>query len=129
MEFSNETIESIIMSASMGQFGAQIVAETFSHAIAAFSEAKKQITTALTSGTAAFLAYFFTANAFVPKAALLALISGIFAEAALRLLKKKNSDAKEKSAELAEKLNQRELEDKQARLDELTRKIKELESK
>jgi hypothetical protein len=45
------------------------------------------------------------------------------------LLKKKNSDAKEKSAELAEKLNQRELEDKQARLDELTRKIKELESK
>ena len=129
MEFSNETIESIIMAASMGQFGAQIVAETFSHAIKEFSEAKKQLFTALTSGSAAFLAYFFTANAFVPKAALLALISGVFAEAALRLLKKKNEDAKTKSNEIADKLKAMELEDKQARLEELEKKLKELEGK
>ena len=129
MEFSNETIESIVMSASMGQFGAQIVAETFSHAVATFSDAKKQLFNALTSGAAAFFAYFFTANEFVAKAALLALISGIFAEAALRLLKSKNQASKSKSEELAAKLVEIEQKDKDARILELENKIKDMSSK
>ena len=128
MEFSNETIESIVMAASMGQFGAQIVAETFSHVVKELSEAKKQLFNALTSGAAAFLAYFFTANEFVAKAALLALISGVFAEAALRLLKKKNDSAKSKSEELAAKLTEIESKDKDDRIKELENKIKNLEN-
>lgn len=124
MEFSNETIESIIMSASMGQFGAQIVAETFSHAVAELSDAKKQLFNALTSGAAAFFAYFFTANEFVAKAALLALISGVFAEAALRLLKKKNDSAKSKSEELAAKLTEIEQQDKDLKIKELEDRLK-----
>jgi tryptophan synthase beta subunit len=127
MEFSNETIESIIMAASMGQFGAQIVSETFSYAVQELSEAKKQLFNALTSGAAAFLAYFFTANEFVAKAALLALISGIFAEAALRLLKKKNDATKQKSEELAAKLAQTENQAQLDRIKELADKLKLLE--
>ena len=111
----------------MGQFGAQIVVETFSHAVREFSEARKQLFNALTSGAAAFLAYFFTANEFVAKAALLALISGIFAEAALRLLKKKNDSTKSKSEELAAKLTEIEQQDKDLKIKELEDRLKLLD--
>lgn len=112
MELDQKLIEAIIMSATAGQFGAQLVSETFNKSFEELSEVKRQFYINMLSGVAAILVYIFTNESFVVKAGLLAFLSGVFAEAALKLLKKKNV---EKSEELAAKislLEKKELEDK-----------------
>jgi len=115
MELSDKLIEAIIMSATVGQFGTQIVEETFSLSVKALSEAKRQLYMNLCSGVVAFLAYFFTEEQFILKAAGLAFLSGVFADAALKFLKRKNEVTQAKSEELARQvadLEKRDLEDK-----------------
>ena len=110
MELNEQLIEAIIMSATAGQFGTQIVEETFKLSIDALTAAKKQLFLHLCSGLVALTAYIFTNESFVLKAGLLAFLSGMFAEAALKMLKKKNQK-EDKAIELAIKLEQKEREE------------------
>ena len=64
MELNDKLVEAIIMSATVGQFGGQVVYETFKLSIDELSAAKKQLATHLVSGLVAFFAYFFTQEAF-----------------------------------------------------------------
>jgi hypothetical protein len=128
MELNEQLIETIIMSATAGQFGTQIIEETFKLSIEKLDAAKKELTLHLLSGGVSFSAYFFTNESFIVKAAALAFLSGVFAEAALKLLKKKNESAVDKTTELAIKLEQKEreeLEDKVKSLEELVTKLQE----
>jgi nitrogen fixation protein FixH len=129
MELNDKLIEAIIMSATVGQFGGQIVYETFKLSIDELSAAKKQLLTHMISGLVAFFAYVFTQDAFVIKAASLAFLSGMFAEAALKLLKKKNKDTASKTEELAAQVIDLERQDREARIKELEAKIKDIETK
>ncbi len=129
MELNDKLIEAIIMSATVGQFGGQIVYETFKLSIDELSAAKKQLLTHMISGLVAFFAYVFTQDAFVLKAASLAFLSGMFAEAALKLLKKKNEANANKTEELAAQVIDLERQDREARIKELEAKIKDIETK
>lgn len=131
MELNEQLIEAIIMSATAGQFGTQIVEESFKLSIDSLSAAKKQLFLHVCSGLVALTAYIFTNDSFVLKAGLLAFLSGMFAEAALKLLKKKNQSAVEKSTELAIKLEQKEreeLEEEVKALRETVKKIQEAQN-
>jgi len=128
MELNEKMIEAIVMSATVGQFGGQVVYETFKLSIDELNAAKKQLFTHFISGLVAFLAYFFTQEQFVLKAALLAFLSGVFAEVALKLLKKKNEASTQKTGELAQQVAELEKQDKEARIKELEDKLKALES-
>jgi uncharacterized membrane protein len=129
MELNEKLIEAIIMSATVGQFGTQIIEETFKLSIEELSAAKKQAYTALCSGVVAFTVYFFTQDAFVAKQAALAFLSGVFAEAALKMLKKKNEANAIKSTELASQLAELESKNKDDKIKQLEDKLKELEKK
>lgn len=124
MELNEKMIEAIVMSASVGQFGGQIVYETFKLSIDEFSPAKKQLFTHFTCGIVAFLAYFFTQDQFVFKASLLAFLSGVFAEVALKLLKKKNEASTQKTENLTQQVAELE---KDAKIKELEEKLKSFE--
>jgi hypothetical protein len=126
MELSQEMIESAIMAATTGQFGTQIVYESFKLSIDSLSDAKKQVFLHICSGIVALTAYILTQNSFAAKAALLTFISGVFAEAVLKLLKKKNDASKEKTDILAVKMHELELRDKDAQIAELELELKAL---
>jgi len=126
MELNEQLIEAIIMSATAGQFGTQIVEETFKLSIDALTAAKKQLFLHLCSGFVALTAYIFTNESFVLKAGLLAFLSGMFAEAALKMLKKKNQK-EDKAIELAIKLEQKEREELEDELKSLKEEIKKMQ--
>lgn len=126
MELNEQLIEAIIMSATAGQFGTQIVEETFKLSIDALTAAKKQLFLHLCSGLVALTAYIFTNESFVLKAGLLAFLSGMFAEAALKMLKKKNQK-EDKAIELAIKLEQKEREELEDELKSLKEEIKKMQ--
>jgi hypothetical protein len=106
-----------------------VVYETFKLSIDELSAAKKQLATHLVSGLVAFFAYFFTQEAFVMKAAMLAFLSGVFAEVALKLLKKKNEATTAKTEQLAQQIADFEKQDREARIKELEDRIKSMETK
>lgn len=126
MELNEQLIEAIIMSATAGQFGTQIVEETFKLSIDTLTAAKKQLFLHLCSGFVALTAYIFTNESFVLKAGLLAFLSGMFAEAALKMLKKKNQK-ENKAIELAIKLEQKEREELEDELKSLKEEIKKMQ--
>ena len=126
MELNQQLIEAIVMSATAGQFGTQIVEETFKLSIDALTAAKKQLFLHLCSGFVALTAYIFTNESFVLKAGLLAFLSGMFAEAALKMLKKKNQK-EDKAIELAIKLEQKEREELEDELKSLKEEIKKMQ--
>lgn len=126
MELNEQLIEAIVMSATAGQFGTQIVEETFKLSIDALTAAKKQLFLHLCSGLVALTAYIFTNESFVLKAGLLAFLSGMFAEAALKMLKKKNQK-EDKAIELAIKLEQKEREELEEELKSLREEVKKLQ--
>ncbi len=127
MELNDKLIEAILMSATVGQFGTQIIEETFSLSLKGLSAAKKQLYTALCSGVVAFTVYFFTQDAFVAKQAMLAFLSGVFAEAALKMLKKKNEATVNKTQELAHSVAELEKRQKDDRIKELEERLEKLE--
>lgn len=124
MELNEKLIETIIMSATAGQFGTQIIEETFKLSIEKLDAAKKELTLHLLSGGVSFSAYFFTNESFIVKAAALAFLSGVFAEAALKLLKKKNENVTLRSAELSKQLEDLEKDDLKKQLDFLQEELK-----
>lgn len=126
MELNEQLIEAIVMSATAGQFGTQIVEETFKLSIDALTAAKKQLFLHLCSGLVALTVYIFTNESFVLKAGLLAFLSGMFAEAALKMLKKKNQK-EDKAIELAIKLEQKEREELEEELKSLREEVKKLQ--
>lgn len=127
MEFSPEIIEAAVLAATTGQFGTQVVYESFKLSIDSLSDAKKQAFLHICSGVVALTAYILTQSSFVAKAGLLAFISGMFAEAVLKLLKKKNEGAKDKTEELAAKLHELDIKDRDEKIQALEEKVKLLE--
>jgi hypothetical protein len=127
MELNEQLIEAIVMSATAGQFGTQIIEETFKLSIEKLDAAKKELTLHLMSGAVSFSAYFFTNESFVVKAAALAFVSGVFAEAALKLLKKKNENVSLRSAELSKQLDDLEKDELKKQLSFLEDKIKKIQ--
>jgi len=121
-----EMVEAIIMSATVGQFGQQLVEETWNETWKKFDTAKAQLMNTLVSGGSALTTYVLTQDSFAPKAAAVALLSGIFATTALKLLKKKNAGAEEKAIESAEKLKALEIEAKDDRIKSLEKEIEQL---
>ena len=121
-----EMVEAIIMSATVGQFGQQLVEETWNETWKKFDTAKAQLMNTLVSGGSALTTYILTQESFAPKAAAVALLSGIFATTALKLLKKKNAGAEEKAIESAEKLKALEIEAKDERIKSLEKEIEQL---
>lgn len=121
-----EMVEAIIMSATVGQFGQQLVEETWNETWKKFDTAKAQLMNTLVSGGSALTTYVLTQNNFAPKAAAVALLSGIFATTALKLLKKKNAGVEEKAIESAEKLKNLEIEAKDERIKSLEKEIEQL---
>jgi hypothetical protein len=121
-----EMVEAIIMSATVGQFGQQLVEETWNETWKKFDTAKAQLMNTLVSGGSALTTYVLTQDSFAPKAAAVALLSGIFATTALKLLKKKNAGAEEKAIESAEKLKALEIEAKDERIKSLEKEIEQL---
>jgi hypothetical protein len=119
-----EMVESIIMSATVGQFGQQLCEETWNEAWKKFDSAKAQLVNTAVSGGSALTTYLLTQDNFNPKAAAIALISGIFATTALKLLKKKNAGAEDKAAESAAKLKELELQAKEDRIAYLEKELK-----
>lgn len=125
MELNEKLIEAIILSATTGQFGGQIVYETFKLSIDELSAAKKQLLTHFISGMVAFFAYFFTQESFVLKAAMLSFLSGVFAEVALKMLKHKNEANKASTEDLKNKLEDKEKDEKIKQLEEMLKKAQE----
>lgn len=121
-----EMVEAIIMSATVGQFGQQLVEETWNETWKKFDTAKAQLMNTLVSGGSALTTYVLTQDSFAPKATVVALLSGIFATTALKLLKKKNAGAEEKAIESAEKLKALEIEAKDERIKSLEKEIEQL---
>lgn len=119
-----EMVEAIIMSATVGQFGQQLCEETWNEAWKKFDAAKAQLVNTAVSGGSALTTYLLTQDTFNPKAAAIALISGIFATTALKLLKKKNAGSEEKAAESAAKLKELELQAKEDRIAYLEKELK-----
>lgn len=119
-----EMVESIIMSATVGQFGQQLCEETWNEAWKKFDSAKAQLVNTAVSGGSALTTYLLTQDNFNPKAAAIALISGIFATTALKLLKKKNAGAEDKALESAKKLEELQLQAKDDRIAYLEKELK-----
>jgi hypothetical protein len=119
-----EMVEAIIMSATVGQFGQQLCEETWNEAWKKFDSAKAQLVNTAVSGGSALTTYLLTQDNFNPKAAAIALISGIFATTALKLLKKKNAGTEDKAAESAAKLKELELQAKEDRIAYLEKELK-----
>jgi hypothetical protein len=122
---NEKLVEAIIMSASVGQFAQQLCEETFSEVWKSFDKAKSQLVNTAVSGFGAISVYFFTQDQFVAKAAGIAFLSGVFATTALKMLKKKNESANEKTAQLAVKLHEQEIAEKDAQIKELENKLKQ----
>jgi hypothetical protein len=129
MDLSQDIIEAAVMAATTGQFGTQVVYETFKLNVDALTAAKKELFLHICSGIVALTAYVITQPSFAPKAALLTFLSGIFAEAVLKLLKKKNEASKDKTDSLAQKIHELDLADKDLRIKELEDKLKSMEAK
>lgn len=125
-ELNPELVEAILLSASAGQFGTQLIEETFKENVQKLESAKRELYIHLLSGLVALSVYFVTQNAFVPKQAFIAFVSGVFAEAAIKLLKKKNSSTELKSEEMSKQLDEIE---KQRLKDEITYLKSKLEEK
>lgn len=104
-DFSPELMEAILLSASAGQFGTQLIEETFKENVSKLQSAQRELYMHLLSGVVALSVYFVTQDVFVPKQAFIAFISGVFAEAAIKLLKKKNDNAALKSEEMSKQLD------------------------
>lgn len=121
-----EMVEAIIMSATVGQFGQQLCEETFNEMWKKFDAAKAQLMNTLVSGGSALTTYVLTQESFVPKAAAIALLSGVFATTALKLLKKKNAGSEEKALENSEKIKALEIEAKDERIKTLEKEIEQL---
>jgi hypothetical protein len=119
-----EMVEAIIMSATVGQFGQQLCEETWNEAWKKFDAAKAQLINTAVSGGSALTTYLLTQDNFNPKAAAIALISGIFATTALKMLKKKNAGAEDKAIESAAKLKELELQSKDDRIKYLEKELK-----
>jgi len=119
-----EMVEAIIMSATVGQFGQQLCEETWNEAWKKFDAAKAQLVNTAVSGGSALTTYLLTQDTFNPKAAAIALISGIFATTALKMLKKKNAGAQDQAAESAAKLKEMELQAKEDRITYLEKELK-----
>jgi len=119
-----EMVEAIIMSATVGQFGQQLCEETWNEAWKKFDAAKAQLVNTAVSGGSALTTYLLTQDNFNPKAAAIALISGIFATTALKMLKKKNAGAQDQAAESAAKLKEMELQAKEDRITYLEKELK-----
>ena len=118
-----EMVEAILLSAGVGQFGQQLCEETFNEAWKKFDAAKAQLINTAVSGGSALTTYLLTQDNFNPKAAAIALLSGVFATAALKLLKKKNAGAEDKALESAAKLKELELQSKDDRIKYLEREL------
>jgi hypothetical protein len=129
MDLSQDIIEAAIMAATTGQFGTQVVYETFKLNVDSLTDAKKEMFLHLCSGCVALTAYVITQPSFVAKAALLTFISGVFAEAVLKLLKKKNEASRDKTESLAQKIHELDIADKDSKIKELEDKLKSLEAK
>jgi len=119
-----EMVEAIIMSATVGQFGQQLCEETWNEAWKQFDAAKAQLINTAVSGGSALTTYLLTQDNFNPKAAAIALISGIFATTALKMLKKKNASSEDKALESAAKLKELELQAKEDRISYLEKELK-----
>ena len=126
MELNEKLIEAIIMSATCGQFSQQLVEETFSQMWTKFDEGKKQLYNVLVSGGGALTTYLLTQEQLQPKAADVALLSGIFATTTLKLLKKKNESAQGKTSALVAKLDDQDKLEKDLKIKELEEKIEKL---
>lgn len=121
-----EMVEAIIMSATVGQFGQQLCEESFNEMWKKFDAAKVQMVNTLVSGGSALTTYVLTQESIQPKAAVIALLSGIFATTALKLLKKKNSGSQDKAVESAEQLKQLEIQAKDEKIASLEKEIEQL---
>ena len=121
-----ERVEAIIMSATVGQFGQQLCEESFNEMWKKFDAAKAQMVNTLVSGGSALTTYVLTQESIQPKAAVIALLSGIFATTALKLLKKKNSGSQDKAVESAEQLKQLEIQAKDEKIASLEKEIEQL---
>ena len=121
-----EMVEAIIMSATVGQFGQQLCEESFNEMWKKFDAAKAQMVNTLVSGGSALTTYVLTQESIQPKAAVIALLSGIFATTALKLLKKKNSSSQDKAIESAEQLKQLEIQAKDEKIASLEKEIEQL---
>lgn len=119
-----ELVEAIIMAATVGQFGQQLCEETFNEMWKKFDAAKAQLMNTAVSGGSALTTYLLTQESFNPKAAAIALLSGIFATTALKLLKKKNAGSEDKALESAKKLEELQLQAKDDRISYLERELK-----
>jgi hypothetical protein len=117
-------VEAIILSASVGQFGQQICEETFNEVWKKFDTAKAQLVNTAVSGGSAITTYILTQDTFNAKAAAIAFLSGIFATAALKLLKKKNAGVEEKAIESAEKLHALEVQAKDEKIKHLENELR-----
>ena len=117
-------VEAIILSASVGQFGQQLCEETFNEMWKKFDAAKAQLMNTAVSGGSAITTYLLTQDTFNPKAAAIALLSGIFATTALKMLKKKNAGSEDKAIESAEKLKELQLQAKDDRIAYLEKELK-----
>lgn len=124
-----ELVEAIVMSATVGQFGQQLCEETFNEVWKKFDTAKAQLVNTAVSGGSALTTYILTQETFVPKTAMIALLAGIFATTALKLLKKKNQNQNDKIDNLVKKIDEQEKVDKDLRIIELEKKIAELQNK
>ena len=76
-DFSPELMEAILLSASAGQFGTQLIEETFKENVSKLQSAQRELYMHLLSGVVALSVYFVTQDVFVPKQAFIAFISGI----------------------------------------------------
>ena len=119
-----ELVEAIIMAATVGQFGQQLCEETFNEMWKKFDAAKAQLMNTAVSGGSALTTYLLTQESFNPKAAAIALLSGIFATTALKLLKKKNAGSEDKALESAKKLEELQLQAKDDRIAYLEKELK-----
>jgi len=119
-----EMVEAIIMSATVGQFGQEIVEEALNETWKKMDKAKAQLVNHLISGGSALTAYILTQNPFNPKAATIAFLSGVFATVALKMLKKKNAGNQEQAIESAAKLKEIELQSKDERIKYLEKELK-----
>ena len=119
-----ELVEAIIMAATVGQFGQQLCEETWNEAWKKFDAGKAQLMNTAVSGGSALTTYLLTQDTFNPKAAAIALLSGIFATTALKLLKKKNAGAEDKALESAKKLEELQLQAKDDRIAYLEKELK-----
>jgi len=119
-----EMVEAIIMSATVGQFGQEIVEEALNETWKKMDKAKAQLVNHLISGGSALTAYILTQNPFNPKAATIAFLSGVFATVALKMLKKKNCLNADKAQATADRMKDIEIQSKTDRIKYLEKELK-----